>query len=220
MGNNFHLIIAGAGESKRFGKDKLFLRVKGKRIIEWSFYNLLNLIKFDKIAIVLNPKKLKERNISKIFEKFIIVGGEEKRALSVYNGFLAISPKKNDFVVIHDGARPYVPKKLIKNLLKEIKKEKGVIPVTPVKETIKKLKNNYVYKTIKRESLFFVQTPQIFKAKFLYDAYNLPQEKWENLTDESQLFEILKVPVKTIEGSPLNIKLTFKEDIFLIKDIL
>lgn len=219
MGNKYYLLIAGAGEGKRFGKDKLFLKINGKTILEWSILNFKN-IKFQKKVLILKKEKLKDEKIKKIFKDFLIVEGGEKRAISVYNGFKAISPDKNSYVIIHDGARPYVPKSLIKNLIKEVKNEEGIIPALRLRDTIKKVENGYIKKTIDRKGLFLVQTPYIFKASVLIDCYKQKKEKWENLTDESQLLEMLKIPVKVIEGSPLNIKITYREDFEIIKKIL
>lgn len=219
MGNKYYLLIAAAGEGKRFGKDKLFLKINGKTILEWSILNFKN-IKFQKKVLILKKEKLKDEKIKKIFKDFLIVEGGEKRAISVYNGFKAISPDKNSYVIIHDGARPYVPKSLIKNLIKEVKNEKVIVPVLKIRDTIKKIENGYIKKTIDRKGLFLVQTPYIFKASALIDAYKQKKEKWENLTDESQLLEMLKIPVKVIEGSPLNIKITYREDFEIIKKIL
>lgn len=219
MGNKYYLLIAAAGESKRFGKDKLFLKINGKTILEWSTLNFKN-IKFQKKVLILNKEKIKDEKIKKIFKDFLIVEGGEKRAISVYNGFKEITPEKNDYIIIHDGARPYVPKSLIKNLIKEAKNEEGVVPVLRLRDTIKRIENGYIKSTIDRKGLFLVQTPYIFKASVLMDCYKQKKEKWENLTDESQLLEAMKIPVKVIEGSPLNIKITFKEDFEIIKKIL
>lgn len=219
MGNKYYLLIAAAGEGKRFGKDKLFLKIKGKTILEWSISNFKN-IKFQKKVLILKKEKIKDEKIKKIFKDFLIVEGGGKRAISVYNGFNAISPEKNSYIIIHDGARPYAPKFLIKNLIKEAKNEKGVVPVLSSRDTIKRIENDYIKETIDRKGLFLVQTPYIFKASVLMDCYKQKKEKWENLTDESQLLELLEIPVKVIEGSPLNIKITYKEDFEIMKKIL
>jgi len=219
LGNKYYLIIAAGGKSERFGEDKLFQRINKKTILEFAISNFKG-INFEKKVVVLNKEKIKDKKLKEKFEDFLFAEGGKKRAISVYNGFMKILPEENSYVIIHDGARPFVPKNLIKNLIKEIKNESGVIPVIPVKETLKKAKNNYIEKTIEREDIYFVQTPQIFKADILYKAYKMPKDKWEDLTDESQLLEILKIPVKIIEGSNLNIKITYKEDLKIIKDIL
>ncbi len=217
MGNKYYLIIAAAGKSKRFGEDKLFQRINKKTILELSISNFKD-INFEKKVLVLSKEKIKDEKLKEKFKNFLTAEGGKKRAISVYKGFLKISPEENSYVIIHDGARPFVPISLIKNLLKEIKNEMAVIPVIPVKETLKKIKNNFVEKTIEREGLFFVQTPQIFKAKTLYEGYKLERKIWENLTDESQLLEILNIPIKTIIGSTFNIKITYKEDLKIIKN--
>lgn len=219
MGNKFYLIIAASGKSERFGEDKLLYKINGKTILEWAVLNFKDL-KFEKKILVLNTAKARDKKIIKKFKDFSIAQGGEKRAISVFNGFVAASPEKNSYVIIHDGARPFFPKILIEKLVKEIKKEKGVVPVTPVKETIKKCKRGFIEKTLKREDVFFVQTPYIFKAEVLYRAYKMPMKLWEDLTDESQLLEILKIPVKTIEGSSLNIKITYPEDLKILKSLL
>lgn len=216
---NLYLIIAAGGKSERFGKDKLFIKLFGKTILEWSILNFKG-IKFKRKAIVLNKERVNDEKIKKKFKDFLIVEGGEKRAISVYNGFKEIAPEENSILIIHDGARPFVPASLIKNLLKEIKKENGVVPVLKIRDSLKKIKKNYIKETIEREEIYAVQTPQIFKANFLYNAYEFEKKIWENFTDESQLLELLKIPVKVIEGSALNLKITYKEDLEILKKII
>jgi 2-C-methyl-D-erythritol 4-phosphate cytidylyltransferase len=107
---------------------------------------------------------------------------------------------------------------LVKKMIKRIKGGKAIIPVIPVKDTIKVVKDNKVKETPKRENLFIVQTPQLFEKNTLFKAYKSKIPK--HTTDDSYLVERLGLSVKTILGEEKNIKITTPQDIKIAKSLL
>ncbi len=121
------------------------------------------------------------------------------------------------YVLIHDGARPFVTKKIILNMIDELKKHSAVICGLKCPDTLKLVKNGFVKETLDRVDKYLIQTPQGFKKGKLVSAYK--KLKTKNLTDDSQLLEIMDEKVKIIPGDLLNFKITYPQDLKLAKII-
>lgn len=162
-----------------------------------------------------------------------IVSAGMSRALSVYNAFKNItldknyiSATKNDsrFVLVHDAARPFISKKLVKNLIQQAKKHNITAPAVPIYDTIKKVdSNNNILKTVKRDGIWLIQTPQVFPYSLLAKAYET-NKNFSYFTDETQLFEKSdndnqEYKLKIIKGEATNIKITDVESLKLAQII-
>jgi 2-C-methyl-D-erythritol 4-phosphate cytidylyltransferase len=217
-------IILAAGKSKRFGnEDKLLQDLDGKPVI---YYSLLTFEEIDEISSILLVSDRKKLELLRdLIEKWrfkkvenIIEGGEERQD-SVYNALKFIS--SCDFVLIHDSARPLVSKNLIKKLIMEGKEKKVVITGIPVKDTIKLINTDgKVERTLPRDKLWQIQTPQFFEFSLILSAYEKAMTERFYGTDDSVLVERLGIPVYIIEGEPWNIKITTKDDLELIKCLI
>jgi 2-C-methyl-D-erythritol 4-phosphate cytidylyltransferase len=149
----------------------------------------------------------------------IVEGGSERQD-SVYNGLKAIH-NDCDIVLIHDGARPFVTHNIIEEGINIANKTGACIAAVPVKDTIKVASENMdVVNTPNREALWAVQTPQFFKYQLLMGAYEKLQNSNLKATDDAMLIEELGYPVKIINGSYENIKITTPEDLILGEGIL
>lgn len=139
--------------------------------------------------------------------------GGEKRQDSVRNG-LEMIDDSDDIVLIHDGARPLVTQELIVSSIREAAYSGAVIPVISFPDTAKVIDNaGVIQDTPDRSSLRFAQTPQAFKRKIILDAYERAYQEGFYGTDDASLVERMGVPVRTITGSPHNIKITLPEDL-------
>lgn len=211
-------IIVGAGEGKRIGnRNKSFLKILDKDILAYSFEVLKSIPEIKEIVIVLN-----EDNIKNSFEYLTnpntkVVQGGRERWQSVQNGIRNV---QHQFVLIHDAARPIINRNFIYRIINGMsEKVSGVIPAVPVKATIKQVSGDFfVEKTVPRDYLFEVQTPQLFRKEVLLDAYD--KVCLTGITDESVLLERLKVPVKVVEGLEENIKITTSFDLIVAEGIL
>ena len=137
-----------------------------------------------------------------------LVEGGESRFLSVKNGLENINDC--DVIAIHDGVRPIVSKQLIHDTIKLININTGVIPIIPVINTIRQIKDN-LSKNLDRKTLFCVQTPQCFKYKEILNAYKQPYS--DLFTDDASVFEANGGKITTLKGELKNIKITKPEDL-------
>ena len=161
---------------------------------------------------------VQRNNLTKVSR--VVAGGKERQD-SVFTGLEAL-PEEVELVLVHDGVRPFVPLSVIENCLLEAEKSGAAMAAVRVKDTLKAVSSRKVVeKTINRADVWQAQTPQVATKALLKKAYALAAEK-ENFiaTDEAGLLELLGVPMKVVEGSEKNIKITRPEDLILARAIL
>lgn len=202
-------IVLASGSSTRasIGYNKIFYKIDNDPVINLACKDFIDDDKCEQIIITYSNDeivKLKELfNSSKI----IYVKGGLTRQESVKN---ALNEVKSEYVLIHDGARPFVSNDLINRLVKELENKNAIIPVINVTDTIKVIKGNKVVKTLNRDELKIVQTPQAFKTSLIKKAHEKATRTY--FDDASLIEEVLKEDVYVIDGERDNIKLTYKED--------
>ena len=146
----------------------------------------------------------------------LVIGGNSRQE-SVFN---AISVASSDFVVIQDGARPMIKQKYIDDSLFELTKYSGTSIAVKSKDTIKITDNEgIVIESTNRENTWVIQTPQCFDRKVLLDAH-IKQGNSSSITDDCMLLENMGYKVKLIPGDYTNIKITTKEDLNIVREIL
>ena len=225
-------IVPAAGLGKRFGQgtNKPFQTLGGKPLIIWSLKVLEAVGEIIEIIPVLKPedmeagqKLFEEEDFAKI--KRIAPGGKERQD-SVYSGLKRIEDT-NSIVLIHDGVRPLIEPRLVGELIKYMadairNKEDfdGIIPGVPVKDTIKETEAGFVRKTLKRVSLWAVQTPQVFSCKKILNAYDKAEREGYYATDDAALIERYGGKIKIVMGSYTNIKITTPEDLVVAEALL
>ena len=209
-------VIAAGGSSQRMGKvDKLFAPLGGKPLLARVIDVFQSCASVQQIVVVLGQqnmesgkKLLAEQGWSKAID---LCPGGERRQDSVSNGLSRLSDC--DWVVIHDGARPLVTVDLIDRGLEAARETGAAIAAVPVTDTIKMaLDDGFVQGTPPRQSLWAVQTPQVFRFDIITKAYQ--QVKYE-VTDDATLVERLGYRVKLYMGSYDNIKVTTPDDLAL-----
>ncbi|MCM8786891.1 MAG: 2-C-methyl-D-erythritol 4-phosphate cytidylyltransferase [Candidatus Omnitrophica bacterium] len=216
------VVLVCAGRGKRFSKkiDKVLIKIENEPLFYYTLKKFLNIKYIKQIILVLRKKNfnIAKRLLSKFNKNFsikIVEGGEERQN-SVIKGLLALDDDITD-VLIHDGARPFVKKKLIRSIIKNLHHFDAVVCGLNAKDTLKLNKNGFVESTLNRENIFYIQTPQGFKKDLIIRAYkNLRNKK---VFDDAEAVELLGEKVKIIEGDPSNIKITYPEDIVLAKAI-
>ncbi|MCD7879918.1 MAG: 2-C-methyl-D-erythritol 4-phosphate cytidylyltransferase [Candidatus Gastranaerophilales bacterium] len=207
------VIITAGGTSSRFsGMNKLLFKIQEKPIIQITTEKFSNLEYIDEIIISAN--KLIIDNLKEIFtnnKKIKIVTGGKTRQESVFNGLKACSTK-TDYVIIHDGARPFIKEETILKCLKKAEETGAAIVAVKSIDTIKIVNNKgQIMSTPDRNTLWNAQTPQIFDYNLIYNAHE--KFKNENFTDDALLIEKLGKEVYTVEGEYSNIKITTVEDV-------
>jgi 2-C-methyl-D-erythritol 4-phosphate cytidylyltransferase len=149
----------------------------------------------------------------------VVAGGAERQD-SVYGGLKALE-NRADLVLIHDGARPFVTPDLIERVAAETRAEKAAVAAVPVRDTIKEIGGDRaVHRTLNRESLWEIQTPQGFHYPLILEAYEQAFRDGFYGTDDAALVERLGVKVKVVLGSRFNLKITTPEDLVLGEALL
>ena len=215
----FTAVVVAAGNGQRLGTDKTFLELVGKPLIAWPVDVLQNSEHINEIILVLHENKLdighnltQKNRWSKVTA---ICAGGKRRQDSVRNGLFAIN--RSDWVLIHDGARPFLTEKLINDGIKAAAETGAAAACTPVKDTIKLVDDNeIVTQTLNRNYLRAVQTPQVFRLEILKKAYELVSSA---VIDDASLVEEAGYRVKLYPGDYENIKITTPDDLLLAEVI-
>ena len=217
MAKRAAVVIVCAGAGRRLGyKDKATLKLEDRPLFCKSIKAFEKIKQIKQIVLVLQKKNFfLARKYTKGKKVSLALGGKERKD-SVYNGLSALD-KDIEVVLIHDGARPFVSKKVVTRMLSELKSHDAVICGIRAPDTVKLLKGSFVKKTLKREDIFLAQTPQGFRKDLLLSAYRKFGRR--NLTDDSQFIELAGKKVKVIEGDSSNFKITYLKDLKLAKAI-
>lgn len=217
MSFNVGVVIVCAGKGKRLGVDKAAIRLKNKPLF-YHTYKLFNDIKaIRQIVIVLQKKNFNPARKLIKDKKVHLVEGGARRQDSVFRGLSGLD-KNIGYVLIHDGARPFTPKAIILEIIKNVKKYPAVICAVKSRDTLKNVRGSFVKNTLDRNNIAMVQTPQAFKKDLILKAYK--KFNYKNTFDDAQLFEFMKKKVKVVDGSYLNIKITYPHDIVFADSIL
>jgi 2-C-methyl-D-erythritol 4-phosphate cytidylyltransferase len=215
-------VIVSAGKGLRFmeGKKKQFYLLGGKPILVHTLGKFETCSLIRSVRLVVGKEDL-DYCLKEIVEKYRfqkvskIVPGGKRRQESVKNGINAL-PKDADIVAIHDGVRPLVTQTMIEDSIHFAARYGAVVFATPVKETIKMSNpDGTVLKTLDRESLWQIQTPQTFQVDVIREAHSRATGDGFVGTDDASLVERLGGKVHILPGSYTNIKITTPDDLVL-----
>lgn len=215
-------IVLAGGSGTRMGGTckKQYMLLDGKPILYYSLKTFQE-SRVDEIILVTNEEEYCRQEIIEKYHlnkvKKITAGGAE-RYHSVFCGLQAA--EYCDYVLIHDGARPFVTEDMIERSIHAVKKYQACAVGMPVKDTIKIADSkNYAAETPDRKSVWMIQTPQTFSYSLILEAYRqILKEQPEGITDDAMVIEHQKTAkVKLIPGSYENIKITTPEDMEIAK---
>ena len=219
---NADAIIVAAGKGQRFteGKKKQFVPLIEKPILAHTLDKFETCPLVRSILLVVAEEDA-NYCLGEIVERYryrkisrIVPGGRERQE-SVRHGMDAL-PRDADIVVIHDGVRPFVTREMIEESIQTAIRLQAVVFAVPVKETIKMAApDGTVLRTLDRESLWQIQTPQSFQANVFREALQKAMEEGFTGTDDASLVERMGVKVHLLPGSYTNIKITTPEDMTL-----
>ena len=149
-----------------------------------------------------------------------VVSGGQRRQDSVRHGLLAISDQP-DMVLIHDGVRPFIDAGLVERVISCAEHTGAAVMAMPIHDTVKRVdEQGVIQETLKREELWNIQTPQVFRYDWLCEAHHYAQQENLNVTDDAALIEQMRHPVSVVEGSCFNIKITRPDDLIFGEAIL
>ncbi len=222
-------LVLAAGVGRRMGTDvkKQYMELGGKPVLYFSLKAFQNSGIIDEIVLAAGGNDLdfvKNEIVDKYgFEKVTrIVPGGKERYDSVWQGLLGI-PDEEGYVFIHDGARPFVTEEIIRRGYDAVSQYRACAAGMPSRDTVKLADaEDFVISTPDRDSVWLMQTPQVFEIPLIKEAYGKFMEQEEKAaTDDAMVAEqMLEVPVKLFEGSYENMKITHPEDMKLAEAIL
>ncbi len=225
-----YAIILAAGQSQRMGAvtDKLLEKVAGHPLLYYTIAAFNDHDGINAVTVVVNEKNQVE--ITKIAKEYkfkkvrLITLGGLTRQESLNRGLSALTkkfkPKKNDLIVVHNGANPMVSYKEITEAIESAQAHGACIVGHKINDTVKEVKGKSVTGTLDRENLFAAQTPQIINFELLKKALAYGARNNIKATDEAMLVEFLGHKVVTVEADEKNIKITTQEDLNHLKFLL
>lgn len=212
---------AGVGERMKIGYPKQYYPLlDSTSMLEVTVNRLQDMHLFDQIAIVVTKNDSYIDQCHFHGDVCIFHCGGETRAESVLNGLVALNPTDDDWVFVHDAARPCLDRESVERLMEAIESEAidGAILAMPVTDTIKWVGScGLIEKTIDRSHCYRAQTPQVFQAGALRAA--LVEAKGA-VTDEASAMEAQNAKIRIVEGSAFNIKVTYPDDIEIVRNYL
>ena len=219
-----YAVIGAGGKGLRRGGDvpKQFLPIGGKPVLMRTIEVFRQVYPDIRIILVL-PASQQEywQQLCREYafvQPLQIADGGETRFHSVSNGLRMIPDDTDGIVGIHDGVRPFVSAGTIRRCYEEAARCGAVVPVVPVVETIRRLREDGTSLTVPRDEYKLVQTPQTFRISLLKEAYR--QTYTPFFTDDASVTEAMGVPVRLVEGNRENIKITTPADIRFVNGLL
>lgn len=206
------IVAAGSGSRMNLGYNKMLFKLQnGHTIIEKTVDIFRQDADCKQIVVVTSSEEIMTFTKLLGYEKIVYAKGGETRAHSVMNGLYACC---NEYVLIHDGARPWLSNECLNNLKATLVTSKACILGMPVKDTIKVVENGIIQKTPKRSTLYLAQTPQAFLTDEILTAYQQGFKQGIEVSDDASMMEACgKRQVVIVEGSYANTKVTTIEDI-------
>lgn len=213
------------GEGQLEVKEKPYLLLGDKPILAHTLIVLENCEVIDEVVVVVSRVGKEDYKVQ-ISDKYglkkakkVLIGGPT-RSDSVYNGLKEVD-RSYELVLIHDGTRPFVTKDLVNRVVEGAREFGACIPAVRVVPTIKEVNKDFeVAKTLSRDRLWAVQTPQAFGRDLILRAYEVAGQDRSLALDDSYLVEKIGHRVKVVEGSEANIKVTTSEDLLVAEKFL
>ncbi|OJF91751.1 2-C-methyl-D-erythritol 4-phosphate cytidylyltransferase [Alkalibacterium sp. 20] len=218
MDNQYEAILLAAGSAKRFEHpaqlNKLLMPINQRPVFDYSLKLLLDDEKCLKIWFVINAENqtMIKNAVKELYEEMPgkinwVLGGRERQD-SVSRALNQVSCSKNQKVLVHDAARPFVTVELLDKLIDKGKDSVAATLGIPAKDSIKLVKDSLVYQSLYRPEVWHIQTPQLFDCQVLTEAMETAEKDRFYGNEEAELVERLGYPVEIVEGSDYNFKLT------------
>jgi 2-C-methyl-D-erythritol 4-phosphate cytidylyltransferase len=220
---DFYALVPAAGSGRRIGNElpKQYLTLAGQPMLAHALHALCACPEISTVFVVLAPDDTQYRSHdwSRFGDKLqpLFCGGD-RRSDTVLNGLLASELEPDDWVLVHDAARPCLTQEQLARLIAELRDDPvGGILAVPVADTLKRADDQgRILHTESREHLWQAQTPQMFRAGLLAQAL----QQSGNFTDEASAVEALGLHPRLVPGEPTNLKVTYPQDMLLAELLL
>lgn len=212
------VVITAAGNSTRFGENKLLLEIAGKPIIVRAVEQFLKCPKIDEIIVATRKQDIPYYQEMFSAPNVKVVEGGGERIESMYNG---AKVAKGDIILTHDGARPFTPVWLIENLIEAVEKYGAAMTAVPPSATIKHANDDLIIlRSLPRATTWIAQTPQGFKRDILLSSLESAiKQQYFVPTDDSEIVAMHGYPVKIVPGDQVNMKVTYKTDLAIASEL-
>jgi 2-C-methyl-D-erythritol 4-phosphate cytidylyltransferase len=213
------VVITAAGNSTRFGENKLLLDIGGKPLIVRTVEQFVRCSQIDEVIVATrNQDVLFYQNLFGSYPCVQVVEGGKERIESIYNG---VKASKGDIILTHDGARPFTPLWLIEDLIKAVVEHGSAMTAVPPTATIKYAEDDLmIQRSLARSATWIAQTPQGFKRDIVLDALERAiDQKYFIPTDDSEIIALYGYPVKIVPGDHINMKVTVKSDAAIANEL-
>lgn len=222
------IVAGGSGKRAGGGVPKQLREVAGRPMLWWSMKAFREFNEAIRLIVVLHPDfyDMWHEQLSRLPEAeqypHEVVAGGSTRTESVFNGLKSVTPKShNEFVAVHDAARPMVRPEMIKSGFETCRVElRGVVPVTPLTDSIRRLTADGESEAANRADFVAVQTPQIFPLDQLVRAYAMASLSDGGFTDDASVAEAAGMSVGMYAGAASNIKVTYPADFAMAEHLL
>ena len=218
------VLVLASGRGKRMGLEmpKQYAKIAGSPLISWTLDSLAASQFVTQILPVIHPEDTVYYNQLKALPAKCLppVFGADERFQSTLKGLQSIAIDNPDYVMIHDGVRPFVSQDLIKRLVTSATKG-GSAPALSIQETLRRKTDEEAFIDVDRTQLYRIQTPQVFPFKSLWDAFErFMNEKPFPPTDDAGIYGWAGYPLTYVEGCPINIKVTTPADMAFCERVL
>jgi 2-C-methyl-D-erythritol 4-phosphate cytidylyltransferase/2-C-methyl-D-erythritol 2,4-cyclodiphosphate synthase len=216
-------LITACGRGNRFnhgeGIPKQYLPLAGIPMLRHSIQAFIDHPLISDVLCVIHPDDVELYELATAGLDLLnpVFGGDTRQA-SIRNGLEELIDYNPNKVLIHDGVRPFVSKRIINGILEKLESHPAVIPAIAVEDTLKKIGDGKIEWTLERENLWRAQTPQGFIYKDILNSHVAFKDL--NFTDDSSLNEYAGIPVAIVPGSQNNFKITTEEDYERAKQLL
>ncbi|CAN5466493.1 2-C-methyl-D-erythritol 4-phosphate cytidylyltransferase [soil metagenome] len=217
-----HALIPAAGTGTRAALNcpKQYQLLAGRSVIDWVLTTFVDNPRIDSVSVLVSPGDLHFASASSFAgdaRVSVIACGGETRRDTVLAGLDRVSADNDDWILVHDAARPGLTPPLLDRLIDAcLIDEVGGLLALPVADTIKAANGDRIERTVARDRLFGAQTPQMFRHHLLAQAL----ERSAVVTDEASAVEALGLRPRLVRGAIRNFKLTWPEDFELMEAIL
>lgn len=217
-------VVLAGGQGKRMGAgmNKQYLQIAGRSVLSWAIESMAQVAEALIVVAAAGEEEcawgaVAESGVDKTRVQ-VVVGGRERQD-SVRHALLAMSDEWQK-VLIHDGARPFVPRAVLVRLIEATEAGIGAIPGVAVTDTIKRIdEEGFIVDTPPRADLRAAQTPQCFMAAEIRDLHRQMAESGRIFTDDAVLYEEGGKRVRMVEGAAMSRKLTVQEDLLLAENM-
>lgn len=216
------MIVVAGGSGSRMGGDtpKQFLPLGGNTVLMQSISRLSAILPGAEFVVVLSQGEMARWEELKKEYSFAVphkvCAGGAARYDSVQNGIKSVSDEA-EYIMVHDGVRPVISEKMVRGVVAAAVEHGAAIPVVKVADSLRCVSGG-MSEVVDREMFRAVQTPQVFRADILREAYREPYS--DLFTDDATVVEALGHEVALTEGDPANIKITTPADLVMAEELL